>query len=331
MEPDEAARLGEALQQAGLLTDAASLDPGDVVSLDGGRDSHTSLVRCRDRAVVVKLNAHTLEAEAAALRVWRAHTSRVPEVLAAGTLAGSPPVKYLVVEAMLGDGDDVVETADSYLQRFPARAGDVGRALGEELHLLHQARGDAFGNFADAPGGDRSYSTWGAYLHDFFEQHVGYVRELGVGDRRVERVRAFIRHCPPVDAARYLHGDVTVRNIAVRSHDPLQISLFDPNPVCGDPSWDIAPITNKVEYGERRERSAGASSETLSRNRDLLAGFREAYPGDVSKHSLLAAQLVQAVLQAEAREAAEHAGRFDERDVEVTREQVHDLMDRMAT
>jgi hypothetical protein len=173
MATDQVALLGRVLVATRLLPDAESLDRRHIVSLGGGLDAETCLIRCPGRAVVVKLNEHTLEAEAAALRAWRAHTPRVPKVLGAGTVPESPRVKFLVVEAMVNDEGDVVETAEEYLQRCPAGARDVGRALGAELDLLHRARsGDVFGNFADAPGADRTYRTWSCYLHDFFMQHV---------------------------------------------------------------------------------------------------------------------------------------------------------------
>jgi hypothetical protein len=117
----------------------------------------------------------------------------------------------------------------------------------------------------------------------------------------------------------------------VRSHDPLRISLFDPNPLFGDPSWDIAPMSNNVGYGEGRQRLDGESSEALTRDRDLLTGFWETYRGTVFDRLLLVAKLVQAVLQSEHRETTAHDGRFDDRDVEVTRRHLHDLIDRMST
>jgi hypothetical protein len=76
----------------------------------------------------------------------------------------------------------------------------------------------------------------------------------------------------------------------------MTVGLFDPNPLSGDPSWDIAPMMNNVAYNELRHRRAGVPSKELVRDRGLLDGFWESYPGDVAEESLLSAQLVQAVL-----------------------------------
>jgi fructosamine-3-kinase len=308
-----------------------------IVPLGGGVDAATYLVRCPGRHVVVKLNNEGLEAEARALRAWKPYTSWVPDVLGSGTVpstvlsTATRPVKYLVLTALVNDEGEVVETADQFLARSPAHARDVGRELGAELHALHQARCPAgFGNFADSPGAERTYATWSSYLEAFFLQHADYVRNLGIGQDQIEKACAFMHRCPYVDEGRYLHGDVSIRNIAVRGYDPIRISLFDPNPVSGDPSWDIAPMTNNVELNERLRRAGAGSAKTLTTDRELLAGFWETYPPEVAEKSLLTAQLVQAILQAQHREDALDRGEVDDLEVEVAHGFIHTVIDRMS-
>ena len=89
-------------------------------------------------------------------------------------------------------------------------------------------------------------------------------------------------------------------------------------------------MMNNAAFNELRYRREGARSEALERDRELLAGFWESYPGDVVEGSLLAAQLVQAVLQAEHRQDQLNHGRIDACDVEVTREFIHTVVDRVA-
>lgn len=322
-----------------MLSDAASLEevaPGSVVSLGGGADALTYLVRGLGRDVVVKLNDRGLRAEARALRAWKADATSVPDVLGVGTVPSTGPqqLTYLVLGALVNEDGEVVETAAEYLERAPTGARDVGRELGTELAKMHRAPcRTGFGNFADSPGAERSYGTWGAYLEEFFMQHADYVRGLGVTGGQVEKARAFIGECRSVDEARYLHGDVSIRNIAMRGYEPVRISLFDPNPLGGDPSWDIAPMTNNLEFNERRRRAAGGGppSETLLRDRDILAGFWETYPHVVAEGSLLSAQLVQAVLQAEHRQDASDAGEVDDLDVEVTHQFIREVTGRMSS
>lgn len=268
------------LDEAGVLDLASleSLTPERVVSLAGGADALTYLVRCPRRDVVVKLSDHGLEAEARALRAWKARTEWVPEVLGVGTVPSteSPPVKYLVLGALVNDEGAVVETAAEYLDRSPEGARALGRELGAELHRMHEARcRTGFGNFADSPGAERTYATWGSYLEDFFRQHADYVRGLGVGNRQVEKASAWLRQCRYVDEPRYLHGDVSIRNIAMRSYDPIRISLFDPNPLSGDPSWDIAPMTNNVEFDGRRHQAQDTTSTSTSTSTVLTRDVME--------------------------------------------------------
>ena len=76
-----------------------------------------------------------------------------------------------------------------------------------------------------------------------------------------------------------------------------------------------------------RER---APSKELLRDRELLDGFWESYPGDVAQESLLTAQLVQAVLQAEHRQDRLRHNQADTVDLDVTYEFIRAAVDRVA-
>jgi fructosamine-3-kinase len=324
------------LQDSGEFPDLPGLGqlaPEQVVELGGGVDAATYLVRCPRRDVVVKLKSNGLEAEARALRAWRPYTTRVPEVLGSGTVpsAGERPTKYLILAALKNDEGRLVETADEYLDRSPANARELGRAVGAELHRMHQAVDETgFGNFADSPGSERTYSSWSGYLEDFFALHADLVQELGIGKDRMQATLAFIRACPFVAEGRFLHGDVSIRNVGIFHDQPFTVGLFDPNPLSGDPSWDIAPMMNNVAYNELRQRREGEPSQVLLRDRELLEGFWESYPGGVAQESLLTAQLVQAMLQAEHRQDRLRHNQADTADVEITYEFIRAAVQRAA-
>ena len=332
MEP----RLRWVLQDSGEFPDLPGLDqlaPEQVVELGGGVDAATYLVRCPGRDVVVKLDSSGLEAEARALRAWRPYTPRVPEVLGSGTVPsmGERSMKYLLLAALKNAEGRLVETADEYLERSPASARELGRAVGAELQRMHQAVDETgFGNFADSPGGERTYRSWSGYLEDFLLLHADLVRQLGISEGRMQATLAFIRGCPFVAEGRFLHGDVSVRNVGIFRYQPIAVGLFDPNPVSGDPSWDIAPMMNNVAYNELRWRREGAPPTVLLRDRELLDGFWETYPGGVAEESLLTAQLVQAVLQAEHRQDRLRHDQADPVDVEVTYEFIRAAVQRAA-
>jgi aminoglycoside phosphotransferase (APT) family kinase protein len=324
------------LQDSGEFPDLPGLDqlaPEQVVELGGGVDAATYLVRCPRRDVVVKLDSSGLEAEAIALRAWRPYTPRVPEVLGSGMVPSMDErsIKYLVLAALKNAEGRLLETADEYLDRSPASAGELGRALGAELHRMHQAVDETgFGNFADSPGSERTYDSWSGYLEDFLALHAELVRQLGISEGRMQATLAFIRGCPFAAEGRFLHGDVSIRNVGIFQYQPIAVGLFDPNPVSGDPSWDIAPMMNNVAYNELRARREGVPSEVVLRDRELLEGFWETYPGGVAQESLLTAQLVQAVLQAEHRQERLRHDQADPVDVEVTYEFIRAAVQRAA-
>jgi aminoglycoside phosphotransferase (APT) family kinase protein len=324
------------LEDSGQFPDLPGLDqltPEQVVELGGGVDAATYLVRCPRRDVVVKLDSSGLAAEARALRAWKPYTPRVPEVLALGTVpsVGEGSTKYLVLGALKNDEGRIVEPAAKYLDRSPASARELGRAVGVELHRMHQAVDKTgFGNFADSPGSERTYPSWSGYLADFFALHADSVRQLGINENQIQAALAFIRACPFVAEGRFVHGDVSVRNVAIFSYQPITVGLLDPNPLSGDPSWDIAPMMNNVAYNELRARRENMPSKLLERDRNLLDGFWESYPGAVAEESLLSAQLVQAVLQAEHRQDRLRDGQADTVDVEVTYEFIRAALDRVA-
>jgi aminoglycoside phosphotransferase (APT) family kinase protein len=244
---------------------------------------------------------------------------------------GERSMKYLLLAALKNDAGRLVEPAAEYLDRSSASARELGRALGAELHRMHQAVDNTgFGNFADSPGSERTYSNWSGYLEDFLALHADFVSQLGIGEDQLQATLAFIRACPFVVEGRFLHGDVSIRNVAIFDYQPITVGLLDPNPVSGDPSWDIAPMMNNVAYNELRAHRERVPSKLLERDRSLLDGFWEAYPGGVAEESLLSAQLVQALLQAEHRQDRLRHGQADTVEVEVTYEFIRAAVDRVA-
>ena len=196
---------------------------------------------------------------------------------------------------------------------------------------MHQAVDEiGFRNFADSPGSERTYDSWSGYLADFFALHADVVRQLGIGEDRIQATLAFIRACPYVAEGRFLHGDVSVRNVGIFHDQPITVGLFDPNPLSGDPSWDIAPMVNNVAFNELRARREHAPSQELLRDRELLEGFWESYPDGVAEEAMLTAQLVQAVLQGEHREDRQRRRQADTVDVDVTYEFIREAMQRAA-
>jgi hypothetical protein len=89
-------------------------------------------------------------------------------------------------------------------------------------------------------------------------------------------------------------------------------------------------MMNNVAYNELRQRRKRVPAKVLVRDRELVEGFWESYPGGAAEESLLTAQLVQAVLQAEHRRERRRHSQADTVDVEVTDEFIRSAVDRAA-
>jgi len=89
-------------------------------------------------------------------------------------------------------------------------------------------------------------------------------------------------------------------------------------------------MMNNVAFNELRDRRQSKPPAALARDRELLSGFWESYPDKVAEESLMTAQLIQALLQAEHREDRLYRKETDTVDVEVTHEFISSLVNRMA-
>jgi hypothetical protein len=89
-------------------------------------------------------------------------------------------------------------------------------------------------------------------------------------------------------------------------------------------------MMNNVAYNELRARRENMPSKLLERDRNLLDGFWESYPDRVAEESLLTAQLVQALLQAEHRQDRLRHGQADTVEVDVSSEFIRAAVDRVA-
>lgn len=304
-----------------------------VDRLGGGVDAATYLLTTPQVKVIIKLSYSGIEAEVEALQAWRKRHVRVPAVISSGivpiTKGDQRPVKYMVQEALLDRHGRLVETCASYLVHSPKQAREIGRLLGAELNKLHRAVATrSFGDYADAAGNTAAYASWNAYLLDYLQVHVDYLGELKIDDEKIEAVKHFIAVHKFVSRGRYLHGDFSIRNAAVKPYGRMRVSLFDPNPLIGDPSWDIAVLFNNYEFHKRRCEYDDSHRELYVRDQQLLIGFKQGYRRQINQGSLLVAQLIQAILQARYVEDSER--KDDPLDLRVRQEFVYRLVETLS-
>lgn len=325
------------LDKASVLPGVESIEdlrPEQLSILAGGVDAATYLVSSAEGQVIIKINDHGIEAEAEAINAWRKRHARVPEVLASGTVPGTvrhKKVKYLIEKALVTRYGRVVETAANYLVYKPDKARAVGRLLGVELTKMHRAVADrSFGEFADAPGNTAPYQSWNAYMLGYLNVHRRYLRGLGIGEDLLEQLAEAIKRCRFVSQGRYLHGDFSIRNAAIKSFEPLKVSVFDPNPIVGDPTWDIAVLFNNYEFQKRRLEYDDGQKDLYVRDQQLLIGFKQGYQRKIYEENLLVAQLFQAILQAQYTADKVKQKKLDKVDLQVREAFIKDTVRRIV-
>jgi hypothetical protein len=145
------------IDESGEFPDLPKFDQltdDQVVSMGGGVDAATYLVKGPDRDVVVKLNSEGLEAEARALRAWTPYTERVPEVLGLGTVPSSenPPIRYLLLPALKNDDGEVVENRQGLPRAVTGQRPRAGARSGRRA--APHASGGLLAGFWETYSGD---------------------------------------------------------------------------------------------------------------------------------------------------------------------------------
>lgn len=326
------------LKKARILSDfdtVQDLRPEQMTVLGGGNNAAVYLIRSPEKQIIIKLDDQGVEAETEAIEQWRKRGARVPDVLAAGkfpeSLVKRKNLKYIIQKALLTKHGILAETCANYLAHSPDNARTIGRLMGAELTKIHRAVSDrSFGDYGDVSANTAAFKTWNAYLLSYLEHQKKYLKKLGVRDEDVIAVADYIKNCKFVSHGRYLHGDFSIRNAAIKSFEPLKISLFDPNPLIGDPTWDIAVPYNNYEFAKHRYEIDERGKDIYDRDKQLLIGFKQGYARRIKMDALLPARLIQAVLQAQATEDKVARRKMDKEDFQARKDVIHNLVEYMA-
>ncbi|MDN5275410.1 MAG: hypothetical protein JWN33_59 [Candidatus Saccharibacteria bacterium] len=288
------------------------LRPEHIQALSGGVDAATYLVSLPKEQVIIKLSYIGVDAEAEAIEAWRKRHVRVPRMIKTGVVPSTRndkyPVKYLVQQALLDDTGRLIETCATYLTRAPHKARKIGVLLGRELDKLHSCVSDRrFGDFNDTRRRPTAYDTWNDYVYTAIKKQKDYLVSIGVSREDLRAVLRFVKSYDFVRKGRYLHGDFSIRNVAVKSYDPLKISVFDPNPIIGDPTWDVSFIWNNYQFEKRRIAVDKSQHDLFVRNQQLWIGFKQGYNRTIDEGSLAVSSVIQAIYQAQYTEGIKDA------------------------
>jgi len=290
------------------VTSLQELSQDDITTLPGGKMSLIYGIRAQGRWVVVKFRSRGGLAEADALRAWNRVGASVVAVMASGVLPAvqglKEPVKYMVTEGAVDHQNQLAKTAQDYLVDHPEESKAVAVPLGEALAGMHRAvAGTGFGEFADMgekKDGESTPQDWAGYLVGYLEKHTGDLLRLGFAPSKLEAFKERVGRMVFPKQGVMLHGDFSTRNSALVSHEPYMIKVFDPNPIIGHPSWDLAILENNCDFSKRRVDHSRDRQELKTKLEveeatleGVLHGYRSAGGETSGSEAIATAQLMQ--------------------------------------
>ncbi len=306
--PEYLKTLVEELHGIEGLNSLSDLGEGDVIALAGGNMSVDYAIPVNGRWVVVKFRSAGAEAEAETLRAWRQAGASVVKVFNSGTLpkieGQEREVKFLVLQAAMDEQNDLAETGKEYIKRHPGATYEIAVQMGRVLAAMHRAKAShPFGEFADMWGSEEGKPpmlTWNDYLLGYVEEHHDDLMNWGFTPLKIENLKRSLAALKFPEQGVYLHGDFSSRNAMIVAKDPYRVEVLDPNPLIGDPSWDLAVLYNNEEFERRKldhdlESGVFRSAHQIAKEilEGVLEGYEQAGGEKIEPKAIAASQLMQ--------------------------------------
>lgn len=306
------------------------LGQGALTPLGGGMLSAAYWLQIDGESRVIKLRYRGIDAEAKSLEAWRKKGADVVAVIAKGivpeTRQTDDKVKYLVLEGVTDKKGEVAPTCFEYVESHPEAIKKIGEILGNELFKIHSAKTTrSFGEFADMWGKNKApLKTWNSYLQSFIIMHYDYLLTLGLTESKLKRLLQQVKEKKFPRRGTFVHGDYSLRNAMLTSKNPLEVKIFDPNPLIGDPSWDLAILYNNFEFEKRKHEyntRKKAFHASYIRDKDTLEGLVKGYTesgGKIDEDAVAMSQLMQCIFLLQIEENKARKQKVDpEKEIEV--------------
>jgi fructosamine-3-kinase len=297
--------LTQSRKLASVLGDYRSVTIAPVKN--GGNLSACYMLTTPTGRFLLKLRHAGLFAERTAMSQWRRSGASVAEVVSGGivpsTRGSAQSVKYIVLELVLDSSGEAAQTGTDFVKTNHHRTKSIGYQMGAELAQMHRASTTkTFGEFGDMWGKSAPYGTMNSFLSSHIDNSEALLTQMGYNRQLLKRLHTEISKIRFVKHGRYLHGDYSLRNILIARSRPLKIVVIDPNPLIGDPSWDLAVLYNNVDFARRQLAHQPGTAKTkrlYELERDCLAGLIQGYQ-DTTRHRInpvkvKACQLIQAM------------------------------------
>jgi aminoglycoside phosphotransferase (APT) family kinase protein len=192
-------------------------------------------------------------------RTWRNMDIPVPEVFDSGENCG---LQFIIMELLEGD---IFTFSDSTEQQVA-----VVQNMGTLLAAMHTVKVGGYGYLGD--DGNGVFDSWRSYLTyrytpswivetSHLKREHGELLNAFVADMAYEQIRPVL-----------LHGDFKPKNMFVSAAGKVT-AVIDPQPLGGDPMWDIA-IYNHFIYREQIRQGKSFKDSAFTA---LRSGFTDAY------------------------------------------------------
>lgn len=241
-----------------------SADHIKVSPLRNGRSSSVFLITQGNKDFVIKIMSKGAKAEGEWLKICLQNGVNTPTVYASGYIRPTPelntkPVGYLVLEGVRNNERAISKNGKDY-EEDEGALQIIASKMGEVLGKIHVIKSDRlFGRFKDNLEFGKPKKTWTEFL--IANLKPGELRKLGILKKERQEIIEAIKKIKFPDQGAYCHGDFGVHNGLVVSLEPPIIYIFDPNPLIGDPYWDLAAEFNRIELKKAKALAISDNSQ----------------------------------------------------------------------
>lgn len=252
--------------------------------------------------LIIKFRHFGILAEAEALNAWQSIGVPTPNVIASGPVPNDPhQTNFIILEAVQTTEGKLAPIGTDYFFRSEQNQQTLGAKMGETLAKIHTARPEKpFGSFTTDDDDFRSV-TWAGYLINLIEYHNEFLKSLSVSDQKIKKLIQQIEQTEFPDIGSYIHDDYGPHAALIKSEDPLEYVIFDPNPKIADPYYDLANKQFQLDFNQKNydlhpdkkteEKLAGSKRYDGS----LLEGYQKATEKPLKSQRLLANEIVFAI------------------------------------
>lgn len=315
-------------------------------ALPGGMLSACYYLTTKTNCLVIKMRYRGIKAEAESLKMWARRNASVITVIKTGIVPATKKQKekvhFIIEECVLDKKGELAPTCADFVHQHPGSIPAIAKIMGLELARIHKAvTKRSFGEFADMWGKNKApIKTWNNYLKGYLTLHENYLLNLGLTKSKLKLLHERIQKMDFAKRGVYLHGDFSLRNTLLTSRNPLKIVIFDPNPLIGHPSWDLAISYNNLEFSKRRFEFAVKNEDyrqEYEKEKTFLTDFLKGYEKETKKRiipeHILTSQLAQTIflLQIEEQKARTQKKPGEEIEVMVRKDALFSFAEKLTS